>query len=51
MKIYQFKFKKTRSRNAIPFEYTGTWAEFEMYYPGALIISCVLIPEEELEYA
>lgn len=35
-----------RAKNAIIKEFTGTWADMEMYFSGAIILSITPVEEE-----
>ena len=46
--ILKFVFKMKKAKNAIIKEFTGTWADMEMYFPGAIIVNTTYVDELEL---
>ena len=46
--ILKFVFKMKKAKNAIIKEFTGTWADMEMYFPGAIIVNTTYVDELDL---
>lgn len=48
-KQFKFQFKNSRAKNSPLREFTGTWQEMEMYYPGTIVVTVTPVEEQELE--
>jgi len=49
-KLFKFVFKKTKARTACLYEYTGTWQDLEMYFPGCVIVNKEEVFEEDFAF-